>query len=44
MIVADGGEGIAPAAPGAADGTPEARPAPQAGGVLAPGRTTVEEW
>ena len=30
-------------ASGAPDGTPEARPALQAGGVLAPGRTTVEE-
>jgi two-component system OmpR family sensor kinase len=30
-------------ASGAADGTPEARPLLQAGGVLTPGRTTVEE-
>jgi len=30
-------------ASGAADGAPEARPVLQAGGVLTPGRTTVEE-
>jgi signal transduction histidine kinase len=34
---------VAEEAAGAADGTPEARPALQASGLLTPGRTTVEE-